>query len=98
MKMTERIFPPTRYDKAPYRTISFIKNEDGVGTDYYIQISDDEDNPYWELLGEFLVKVFIDKCDDETFIDECIKRYHSSFGLSFVALANEEATNEVRAK
>lgn len=72
----ERIFPPTRYDKAPYRQIVRVKDEEGCGEEFYIQLSDDEENPYWELLGELFVKAFKSKLDDDEFIDECIKKYH----------------------
>jgi len=74
----DKVFPPTRYDKAPYRQIVRVKDEDGAGEEFYIQLSDDEDNPYWELLGEFFVKVYKNKLGDEQFIDECIKHYHGS--------------------
>jgi len=73
-----RIFPPTRYDKAPYRQIDCVKDEDGAGEECYIQLSDDEENPQWEIIGEFLHKVFKHKLSDEQFIDDCIKRYHGS--------------------
>lgn len=72
-----RIFPPTRYDKAPYKQIDCVKDEEGTGVEYYIQLNDDEDNPQWELMGEFLVAVFKDRFPDEKFIDNCIKKYHS---------------------
>lgn len=72
----EKIFPPTRYDKAPYRQIVRVKDEEGAGEDFYIQLSEDEENPYWALLGEFFVVVFKDRLMDEMFIDECIKKYH----------------------
>ena len=74
----ERIFPPTRYDKAPYKQIDCVKDEEGAGVDCYIQLNDDEENPQWVLVGEFLYKAFAHKLKDEMFIDECIKRYHGN--------------------
>jgi catechol-2,3-dioxygenase len=73
-----RIFPPTRYDKAPYRQIDYVKDEEGSGIEYYIQLNDNEDEPQWELLGDFFVKVFKDKLADQCFIDECIRKYHGN--------------------
>lgn len=74
----DRIFPPTRYDKAQYRQIVRVKDEEGAGEEFYIQLSDDEENPNWVILGELFVIAFRDKLSDEKFIDNCIKKYHGS--------------------
>ena len=78
MSNMDRVFPPTRYDKAPYRQIVRVKDEEGAGEEYYIQLSEDEEHPYWELVGDFLLKAFSHKLSDEKFIDDCLKRYHGS--------------------
>lgn len=70
-----RIFPPTRYDKAPYKQIDSVKDEEGAGIEFYIQLNKDEDNPQWLLMGEFLTRVYVDKFGDQEFIDECIRKY-----------------------
>lgn len=73
----ERIFPPTRYDVAPYRTICRVKEECGTISEF-IQLNDDESNPQWVTLGDFLYRAFAGKLSDQEFIDECIKKYHGN--------------------
>ena len=72
----ERVFPPTRYDRAPYKQIDYVKDEEGAGIEYYIQLNNDEESPHWELMGDFLVTVFKNKFKDDAFIDDCIKKYN----------------------
>jgi len=71
----DRIFPPTRFDSAPYRTICKVKGECNVVHEF-IQLNDDETNPQWVPVGDFLYRAFSDKLSDQKFIDECIKEYH----------------------
>ncbi len=73
-----RIFPPTRYDNAPYRTIYKVKGECDVVHEY-IQLNDDETNPQWVSVGDFLYRAFSNKLSNQEFLDECIKNYHSSY-------------------
>lgn len=72
----ERIYPPTRYDIAPYRTICYVKGIET--TSVYIQLNDDEQAPDWVTIGDFLTKAFNNKLQDGLFIDECIKHYHGN--------------------
>lgn len=69
----DRIFPPTRYDCAPYKTICQVKDEDNTVT-VFIQLSKEETNPRWVPIGELLYKAFMNNLSDHGFIDECIKK------------------------
>lgn len=73
----DRIFPPTRFDSAPYRTICKVRGDSNVVYEF-IQLNDDEENPYWVPVGEFLYKALCHKLSDQRFIDECIQSYHCS--------------------
>jgi hypothetical protein len=73
----DKIFPPTRYDKAPYRQIVRVKDEEGAGEEYYIQLSKDEEHPSWELVGDFLLKAFKQELSDASFVEDCIRRAHA---------------------
>jgi len=68
-----RIFPPTRYDKAPFKTICTVKEEGG--DTLYIQVSRYVDTPMWMRVGEFLEKSLKYKMGDDEFIDSCIHSY-----------------------
>ncbi len=70
-----RIFPPTRYDSAPYKTICTVKGESNM-VHQFIQMSDDEKNPKWITMGDFFYKALSHKINDQIFIDECIKEYY----------------------
>lgn len=48
-----RICPPSKYDSAPYMTLCLIEADDGIG--YYIQTSENIEEPRWIEMGEFLV-------------------------------------------
>jgi hypothetical protein len=76
--LMERIFRPTRYDSAPYRTICRVKGECDVIHEY-IQLNDDETNPQWIPVGDFLYRAFSEKLYNQEFLDECIKNYHGSY-------------------
>lgn len=71
----ERIFPPSRYDNAEYKTICQVRGETKLT--YYIQISKDPDRPIWLTLGEFFEKTFNHRIHDSIFIDECLKYFEA---------------------
>ncbi len=59
----DRIFPPTRYDSAAYKTICTVKGESNM-VHQFIQMSDDEKNPKWITIGDFLQKAFSHKISE----------------------------------
>jgi len=44
---------PTELDQFPYGTQCKVSNHHHNEYDLYLQVSDDEDNPEWDLLGTF---------------------------------------------
>ena len=66
---------PTVYSKAPYKSICKVvlnySNESPENYEYYIQTSIDDKHPYWENMGDFLVKTFESMLEREIFIDNC---------------------------
>ena len=68
--------PPSRFDPAPYGVICYVHGEDRV--EGYIQLSDDESQPQWMPIGDFLWSVFASELENDEFIDECLKKYYES--------------------
>ena len=65
---------PTKLDKHPYGTIwSNISEENMVVR--YIQLSEDQDAPNWQILGQFLEICLLDKMEDPIFVAMCLDRY-----------------------
>lgn len=71
----ERIYPPSRYDKADYKTICQVKGESKIT--YYIQVSNNAERPIWLPMGEFFEKIFNHRINDPLFIDECLKHFEA---------------------
>jgi len=52
-KMLVRHDEPGKYDQAPQGTLCKSLKVHSVEFDIYMQISSQEDNPHWELVGRF---------------------------------------------
>lgn len=65
---------PTKFDIAPLKTIwNVVKND--KSTEFYIQLSDDTNNPRWEKVGTFLEKSLVKLIDNKMFINECFRLF-----------------------
>ncbi len=71
----QRIFPPSRYDKAEYKTICTVHEEQGVK--FYIQVSKDSDSPLWLTIGDFFEITLQHLINDPSFMHECFKRFEA---------------------
>jgi len=58
---------PTEYEKAAYGAVLKVIKDNNEG-DYYIQTSQNEEEPRWMSIGSFLEKAFEKSFDDTTFI------------------------------
>lgn len=65
---------PTRYDQLQCGTIWNNMGEDSKVV-RYIQASQDETFPNWQILGDFLEKSLAMDIADKKFIDKCVKSY-----------------------
>lgn len=64
-----RITNPTRYDKAPYGSLSKVEREDG-SVELYVQVAESGDHAYWVTIGELLA---ITECIDVQYISEALE-------------------------
>ena len=74
-KITVKYGVPTIYSKAPYRSVCKVvlnySNDEPERFEYYIQISLDDENPFWEPMGVFLEKTLRPLFESEIFINKC---------------------------
>ena len=76
-QVIEKFTPPTRYDHASFGTL-YKNMQDESLSEYYIQLSKDANDPNWERLGLFIVKLF------EEFVT------HPDFVSSLIAIYNKD--------
>jgi hypothetical protein len=68
----------TKYDKAEKGSIcEVILTDNQIAGELYIQINDNDVDPCWVPIGQFLQKVFRKCLDNEEFIAECMRLYHN---------------------
>jgi hypothetical protein len=64
---------PSQFDREPFGT-RWIEVNEGVSK-YFIQLSEDINNPEWRSLGSFFECVFADLLEDREFMNECLRLY-----------------------
>ena len=74
MEFNTRFSPPGKYDKAPHKTIYRLSKDDSHW-EYFIQLSENEDEPHWLPMGYFLEHAFEGFLKDDAFIKECMRLY-----------------------
>lgn len=72
--MVTRYSAPTKYDKAPFKSLCKMSREDGRWC-YFIQEGENMEEPQWVSLGDFFEKAFEEYIIKPEFIDECLQLY-----------------------
>ena len=71
--IVERHTVPTRFDYAPYGTITCVK---AAHDTYYIQLAEEDDQANWLTLGQVLDIVFQRYYDNPEFVAELLQLYY----------------------
>jgi hypothetical protein len=72
-KMITRYCVPGKLDFAEYGAI--CKVQDGDNQSLFIQLSADEEKPYWMPVGNFLEKTLAEFLGNGKFLHECLRIY-----------------------
>lgn len=73
-----KVVAPTKHVTGyPFGQMWRHYHEDTVG-EYYIQLSQNPDEPKWIPIGFFLKEVFNKELESDAFIKECLHKYQSS--------------------
>ena len=64
---------PTKYDIADYKTL--WEHQLDNGTNWYIQMSKDKENPLWITIGEFFTKIYQSCLGDGLFMEEQVELF-----------------------
>lgn len=72
-KSLMRICPPSKYEHAPFKTICYVDEEKKRSV--YIQTSEDENEPEWVEMGQFLLIAMNHKLADTKCIASWMKDY-----------------------
>lgn len=74
MSIENKYSRPTRLDVDRYGQIRKVICDDG-SIEYYIQCSQDEENPLWLRLGSFFEIAFSNYMTDDKFIESALRMY-----------------------
>jgi hypothetical protein len=73
--IVDKIYPPNKLIHAPYGTLYRVDGD--LAPEMYIQVGENEQEPCWISMGNFLLNVFSDELYDKNFIETCLKKYKS---------------------
>jgi len=75
IKIKERHCPPQKYDIEPFGTIYKVNN-DALSYDYYIQLSQEDNDIDWKPISYLLTELFSNLYENVEFIEELLFLYH----------------------
>ena len=87
-KIKRRFKFPTRYDKAPYNNLYLVEDDDtSQFPDYksdpfpkmYVQVSENEDFPWWVAMGDLLVGAHLLNVEQDNLRHNWIHSYKENY-------------------
>ena len=70
----KRYAVPSRYEPSPYGTVCEVIAEQDQPSEFYVQVSKDEQSPLWISRGAFLEMAFESELNSDYFIEELLKK------------------------